>query len=257
MANKHDRAEYINNIIKSQSICRRWLSSKKNIYMINKKFRALQLKFTKVINGYHIINTAPINGCIWEPMNCEIVRDVCSIADEANGNHVSGKDNRFDNIDYSNKTCKLENNICRLSSYRLTKVCNKKNIGESQEILNEIEKRDGSFDHYSILLRDEKENQVIEYIWYIIPKDYHIFKIDKLVPKLGKDNKNRGQIIGWESKVCSITFSMSSQLWFQFDIKDIEKYKVCFTTVDNSKSKVNFSQIYDIFDVFNNVFNNI
>ena len=61
---------------------------------------------------------------------------------------------------------------------------------------------------------------------------------------MGKIGKNKGNIVGWESKYCDITFSMSSQLWYKFDINEIKKYKVCQTTIDNSKSKINYSQIF-------------
>ena len=40
---------------------------------------------------------------------------------------------------------------------------------------------------------------------------------------------------------------MSSQLWYKFYIKDIEKYKVCSTEIDNNKSKINYSQIFNSF----------
>jgi hypothetical protein len=97
------------------------------------------------------------------------------------------------------------------------------------------------------LIRNEKEHSKIEYMWYIIPKDYYIFNIDKLTPKLGKRGGKTGEIVGWESKYCDITFSMSSQLWYKFNIKDIEKYKICFTEIDNSKTKINYSQIFHSF----------
>lgn len=84
-------------------------------------------------------------------------------------------------------------------------------------------------------------------MWYIIPKDYYVFKTDSLIPKIGKKGKKTNLIVGWESKYSDITFSMSSQLWYKFNIKDIEKYKVCSTEIDNSKSKINYSQIFQSF----------
>lgn len=239
---------YINNIIKIQSICRKWLSNKKNIYALSKKFKTLQPTFDTVIKGYHIINKAPIKESVWEEINCDIVRNICSITGQSNGNHTSGKDNIFDNICISNKSTKTDGNKVSISSYRLTSVCSDKNNGNSQDILNEIKKRDNSFDYYSMLIRNEKENLIIEYMWYIIPKDYYIFKINNLTPKIGKQGKKKNLIVGWETKYCDITFSMSSQLWYKFDIKDIEKYKVCSTEIDNSKSKINYSQIFHSFN---------
>ena len=237
--------ENLNRIIKCQSICRGWLSRKNNIYI---KLKPLQPKFGEVIRGYHMINKTPIKETVWEDINCDIVASVCSITDEANGNHVSGKDNRFDKFNISNKSTKKNGGNISLSSYRLTSVCSDKSPGEEKNIINEIEKRDKSFDYYSILLRDEKENSIMKYEWYVIPKDYHLFKIDKLTPKIGKMGKKKGEVIGWETKYCDITFSMSSQLWYKFDIEDIKKYKICSVEIDNSKPKISYSQIFNSFN---------
>lgn len=240
-------ANYICNVIKCQSLCRKWLASRKNIYTAYKKFKNQQPQFNKVIRGYHMINKTPIKESVWEEINCDIVSDVCNITDEANGNHMSGKDNRFDNINISNKSAKTDGTNISISSYRLTSVCSDKLHGTEQDIIDEIEKRDKSFDYYSILTRNEKQNSVIEYKWYVIPKDYYLFKVDKLTPKLGKIGKKKDEIVGWQSKYCDITFSMSSQLWYKFNIRDIEKYEVCSTEIENSKTKLNYSTIYDSF----------
>ena len=237
----------INKIIKIQSLCRKWLVSKNNIYTLVKKFKTLKLTFHAVITGYHMINQAPIKESVWEERNCDIVQNVCLITDCANGNHASGKDNRFDKINYSNKSTKVDGNNSSISSYRLTSVCNDANNGEPVEILKEIKKRDSSFDYYSILIRKEKDKKIIEYMWYIIPKDYYVFNTYKLTPKIGKKGKKTNLVVGWESKYSDITFSMSSQLWYKFNIKDIEKYKVCSTEIDNSKSKINYTQIFQSF----------
>ena len=239
--------EIISNIVRCQCFCRGLIVRRKNIYGINKKFKKLQNPFEKTLNGYHMINKAPIKESVWEEINCLIVKNVFSIADQANGNHVSGKDNRFDNIDVSNKSTKINGNNVSISSYRLTSVCNDKNIGNPQVILNKIEKKDESFEYYSILIRSEKNNdEKITYTWYIIPKDCYIFKIVNLTPKLGKNGKKKGEVVGWQSKYCDITFSMSSQLWYKFNIECIEKYKVCCTDVYNSKSKITYSQIFSL-----------
>lgn len=245
---KYFTCDDINNIINVQSRCRIWLANKKNIYALTKKYKTLNPTFNAVIKGYHMINKAPIKESVWEEINCDIVRGTCNITDKANGSHASGKDNRFDSTDVSNKSTKTVGNNVSISSYRLTCVCSDKNNGNPQDIINEIEKRDNSFDYYSILIRNEKAKEIIEYMWYIIPKDYYIFKINKLTPKIGKKGKNKNQIVGWETKYSDITFSMSSQLWFKFNITEIEKYKVCSTIIDNSKSKINYSQIYHSFN---------
>jgi len=241
--------ENISKIVICQSYIRGFLIRINNIYGLCKKFKKIQPMYHKVISGYHMINKTPIKESVWEGINCDIVRHICSITDEANGNHFSGKDNKFDNINVSNKSAKTDGNNVSISSYRLSSVCSDKDNGNPKDILNEIEKRDNSFDYYSILIRNEKENSIIEYMWFIIPKDYYIFKIDKLTSKMGKKGKKKDQIVGWKTKYCDITFSMSSQLWYKFYIKDIEKYKVCSTEIDNNKTKINYSQIFNSFSL--------
>lgn len=235
----------IKDIIKCQSICRRWLFYRNNVY---KKLMNQQTRFSEVIIGYHMINKTPIKEAVWEEINCDIVRDVCTVTDEANGNHISGKDNRFDLFNISNKSTKRNGDNISISSYRLTNVCSDKSPGNMVDIISEIEKRDKSFDYYSILIRDEKENSYISYEWYLIPKEHYLFKIKDLTPKLGKIGKKKGEIVGWESKYCDITFSMSSQLWYKFDIKEIKIYKICSVEVDNSRAKINYSQIFRSFN---------
>ena len=234
-------------IVKIQSLFRGWIVRRNNIYGTIKKFKSLQEDFSKTLNGYHMVNKAPIKESVWEEVNCDIAKSSFSISDEAKGNHASGKDNRFDNINISNKSTKVEGTNISISSYRLTTVCNDKDIGKSVNIIEEIRKRDSSFDYYSLLVRDEKENSFIKYMWYIIPKDNYLFRIDNLNHKIGKRGKKKDEIIGWESKYSSITFSMSSQLWYNFSIDELKKYMVCYTEVDNSKPKIDYSQIYDSF----------
>ena len=243
----NNKPNYIYYIVKCQSICRKWLVSINNIFALCKKFKTLQVRFVSEIGGYHMLHKTPIKESVWEEINCNIVEGVFSIIYESMGSHMSGIDNIFDKAKMSNKTIKINKNDCNLSSYRLTNVCNPTNIGNPIDIINEIKERDRSFDYYSILIRDEKKNSLIEYMWYIIPKDYYIFKIGKLTEKTGKKKQNKGKIIGWESKNCDITFSMSSQLWYKFNIKDIEKYKVCDSVLNNNTHKFKYYEIYNNF----------
>lgn len=232
-------------IVKIQSLFRGWIVRRNNIYGNIKKFKSLQPDFSRTLNGFHMVNEAPIKESVWEEINCDIVKSSFSISDEAKGNHTSGKDNRFDNYNVSNKTAKIDGDNVSISSYRLTSVCSDKNHGNPQEIINEIEKRDKSFDYYSLLVRNEKKNSFIKYMWYIIPNDCYLFRIDNLNHKIGKKGKKKDEVVGWKSEYCDITFSMSSQLWYKFSIDEIKKYMVCYTEVDNSKPKINYSQIYD------------
>ena len=55
----------------------------------------------------------------------------------------------------------------------------------------------------------------------------------------------KNEIIGWESKYSSITFCMSSQLWYVFNIDDIKKYKLFTTVVENGNRKMKYAEIYE------------
>lgn len=76
---------------------------KNNIYL-NFKNSDVKKQFFKVISGYHLINKSPVKESIWEDINCSIVKNFCLVADQANGNHKSGKDNKFNTFNISNKT---------------------------------------------------------------------------------------------------------------------------------------------------------
>lgn len=237
-----DNDIYLSNVIKIQSLVRRWLVKKNNIY---KKFRidSIKSKFKDEIFGYHLINSVPIKESVWESINCNIVKNDCIVSDCADGNHVSGKDNKFDNWNISNKTLKIEKNgNCKMSSYRLTSVCSNKNTGKKEEIINEIKKRDKSFDYYSILAREENKNKdKITYIWYIIPKSYYLFRIN--INNLDYIRNKKNEIIGWKTNNCNIRFSMSSQLWYNFNKNDIKKFKISEIIVNNSNKKMTYSDI--------------
>ena len=44
--------------------------------------------------------------------------------------------------------------------------------------------------------------------------------------------------VGWETDNSSIVFSMSSQLWFNFNFESIKKYIIADVIVDNSKKRL-------------------
>uniref|UniRef100_A0A6C0KIN3 Uncharacterized protein n=1 Tax=viral metagenome TaxID=1070528 RepID=A0A6C0KIN3_9ZZZZ len=235
-------------ITQLQSYVRRYLANKNNIFKCFKQ-DIIQDKFKNEIMGYHIINDAPIKEAVWEEINKNIVKDVCEISDEAQGNHLSGKDNKFNNWNISNKTAKMNKNKIDISSYRLTKVCSNKSPGIPKDFIDEIEKRDNSFEYYSILLREERKNKNIHYIWCIIPKDYYIFnaKCYEWKRKFGKMKKNKDIQVGWESKYMNITFAMSSQLWFHFNYHDIKKYIIAEVEVNaNQLPRLSYSEIYKL-----------
>lgn len=203
-----------------------------------KKLNLLIIKqqFEKEIKGYHLVNTRDIKEAIWEDINANILKRYYLVTDKSEDSHISGKDCKIDNFCVSNKTCKTTvKNIVNLSSYRLTGVCNNKNIGEIQTIIKEIERRDSSFDYYSILSRFVNKNNILTYRWFIVPKTYYIFNSNtEWKPKI---NKN-GHQSGWYNKYMSITFSMSSQLWFHFNLSDIEQFMIHKVDIDKNISPI-------------------
>lgn len=245
------KKEYTKNdedkVVKLQSIYRKKQENKTNIHVCLRK-DTIQNRFKKEILGYHMINVENVTGTMWEEINRNVVKGDCIVTDGAHGNHKSGKDNKFNSWNISNKANAIEKNgTVKISGYRLTTVCSSEKIGDEKSIKEEIEKRDSSFEFYSLLLRKNKENNILNYGWYIVPKEFHVFDVSKypMNPKTGK--KNDG-VVGWESKYFDIRFSMSSQLWFNFNINEIEKYLIADVDVDmTTAGSLTFGEIYDIY----------
>lgn len=250
-----DNDESIKKLIKCQSIVRKYLSNKNNIYILFKN-SSIETNFENTFKGYHLINTEPVKESRWEEINRSFVKEICCISDMANGSHTSGKDNKFNKWNISNKSGKIDKKgAVSISSYRLTSVCNEKNNGNPEDIIKEIEKRDLSYNYYSLLLRIEEEYKII-YKWFIVPKDYYIFNVNKfkLNQKKGKRTSNKGNIIGWKSKYCDITFTMSSQLWFNFKLRDIQHYMITEVEVQiNNDNQISYAKLYKNKDKFLNI----
>jgi len=236
-------------IVKIQKIWRGYNVRKKNIHMAFKKDH-MKRTFESEIKGYHMVNDQPIKEAVWEEINSRFVSAKHKVSEQANGNHISGIDNKFDDWKISNKSVKVENGKMSISSYRLTSVTSGNNLGNIDEITSEIENRDDSFDYYSIISREELGSQ-IKYTWYVIPRDFHIFDCKKYVwePKLGKQGRNKGNQNGWISKYSDITFSMSSQLWFHIKSDDIKKYIIHSVDI-NMDERIRFSYS-DLFNMYN------
>lgn len=249
ITHKIDATKYeLNKIIKIQSIFRRHYENKNNIYnFLRNKY--IKENFKKEILGYHIMNKQLITGTLWEEINRNIVKEYCEVSDGANGDHKSGKDNRFKNWNISNKANNIDkNNNISISSYRLTEFSSSHNMSDEHSIKKVIEEKDSSFDYYSILLKKQKPNEIINYRWYIIPRDLHVFNVSKypMTPLYGKLKQSKGRVVGWQSKYCDIRFSMSSQLWFRFNLQEIEKYLIADVDVDiNKAGTYTYKEIYD------------
>lgn len=212
-------------------------------YPIHKVLKqpAIKKRFRDEVKGYHILNSKPIKESVWESINANIVSSHCVVSEEAMGNHLSGIDNKFDDWRISNKTAKVVNDNVRVSSYRLTSVCNNRTIGDTEDIVEEIKRRDESFDYYSILLRNERLNY-ITYQWYVIPENFYVFDAGRYEwdTKIGRS----GLIVGWKSKFMDITFSMSSQLWYKFKLCDIEQFKIVEESVENNNALMSYADVY-------------
>ena len=209
---------------------------------------AVRNTFATEVAGYHMICDAAIKEAVWEEINRNVASVACTVAEEANGGHKSGADMTFDDVGISMKSAKIDNaGGVSISSYRLTTVCSDKNPGSPAEIVANIAARDASYEHYSILAREETHGgRKVHYYWCLVPKTVTVFKADaaEFRPKMGKMGKNKGAQVGWETDALSISFSMSSQLWFAFKFADIKEYVVADTVVEKSAVKITYSDIH-------------
>ena len=227
----------ITSILCVQSQVRVYLTKSRNIYFVMKK-KNVQKIFEDEIYGYHTTSKS-LSGTKWEEINANIMRPFCSISEEAMGNHKSGIDNKFDNWRISNKTAKItKTKKLNISSYRLTTVSKTNDVSK---IVEEILKRDSSFDYYSILVREEFPNDDIAYSWVIVPKGFYTFNPEKYewTPKIGKSGKQTG----WKSKFMYTRETLSSQLWLHMNFEDVERFVVASTTVNVSNTMTFASQV--------------
>jgi len=236
-------------IVKIQKIWRGYNARKKNIYMAFKRDN-IKCTLESEIRGYHMINDQPIKEAVWEEINSNVVSSYHEVSDQANGNHTSGIDNRFDDWRISNKSVKVTNGNMNMSSYRLTSVTTPNNLGNIDGITSEIENRDNSFDYYSILSREDVGRNM-KYEWYVIPKDFHLFDCNKYAwePKIGQRGAGQGNQVGWKSRYMDITFSMSSQLWFHIHYDDIQKYIIHSVDINmDDLHRLTYSELFNMYD---------
>lgn len=234
----------MNQLIKCQAYIRRYLTNKRSLFNIVATQNVAQ-GFHREVLGYHIINEEPIKEARWEEINRNFMSRYCRTNWGAFGSHRSGVDNIFQGHSVSNKTAKMTGNKIQVSSYRLTSKCSKASPGNIDDIVDEIERRDESFQYYSLLVRDEYMNQ-IHYMWYLIPRDYYIFNTRNHTwcPTIGRDKTQTG----WMSNHAKIVFSMSSQLWFSFDAQEIDPFLVSSVDVDLTLPRISYGDLYRMFD---------
>ena len=220
--------------------------------------KLIEENFKKCVKGYHLINSSPIIEKIWEDLNATVFTSVgINVDSKSDGSHLPGMDIHCEMGGISNKSGKYANQkkSIDISSYRLTTVCNAKNCGSPQEIIQEINSRK-NFDYYSFIIRDEMScgsgggTDQISYDWFLIPSNYLVLDPSSYTweATIGKRGKNKDMQVGWntnEINGCkmSITFSMSSQLWMHINMTDEIKNFIVASAVVNNKPSYNYIQI--------------
>ena len=63
---------------------------------------------------------------------------------------------------------------------------------------------------------------------------------------IGSKGKNKNKQIGWKSKYATITFSMSSQLWFNFNFNDIKQFLLHTVNVNKDSKTYTYSDLYNL-----------
>jgi hypothetical protein len=216
-------------------------------------YKRISDNFVKCVNGYHLVNNDPIKETMWEDINAQVLTESgIDVKLQSNGSHKPGADLTCLLGGLSNKSTQYEvdKKSFKVSSYRLTTVCSDKMPGNIEDIIAEINSRK-NFNFYSIIVRHDNGCE-IEYDWYLIPSDYPQFNPSfyKWTPKFGKQGKNKGMVVGWETDTIdgssmSISFSMSSQLWLNINItEEIKKFNIVSCKVSN-KRRINYIQLYD------------
>lgn len=240
--------KFLKCLIKCQSYARRLITSRTNLHK-SLKTKKVGKAFREEIQGYHLMNEEPLKEARWEEINRNIVAKYVSVTGGAYGSHKSGIDNTFSGQGISNKTTKLQGKTLQLSSYSLGKVSCEISPGDIKNVINEIQDRDKSFKYYSILIRDEHELK-IEYMWYLIPRDYYLFDVAKFnwSPMMGRTKRTKGRQLGWHSLRARIIFSMGSQLWFHFEKNEIQKYLLHNVVVKRESPILSYRCLYKLFN---------
>jgi hypothetical protein len=212
------------------------------------KMAPLNTYFVKCVKGYHWINDDPIKESTWEAINSQILKAADFKLDyQSKGSHKPGADIYCEEFGggLSNKSAKYEKKRLgfKMSSYRLTTVCNETTPGTEESIIDAIEKRK-NFQYYSILVRDEQATK-IDYDWFLIPANK-------------RECKKQTQV-GWETECklknnggtsMSIAFNMSSQLWIFVQLTDeLREYKIGSCSVNLEERQMNYIQLFERFSL--------
>ncbi len=239
---------FINRLISCQAFVRRFLTTKT---CLPKKLKQNNIKkaFKEEIQGYHMMNEEPLKEARWEEINRNIVSKYLKVSGGAYGSHVSGVDNVFGGCGVSNKTAKVYGDSIQVSSYCLGRVSNEMHPGCIKDVITEIKNRDKSYRYLSLLVRDEKEKS-IEYMWYMIPRDYYVFNVEKFFwsPMMGRTKRTLGRQLGWYSPQARIVFSMGSKLWFNFEKEAIDQFLIESVSVNKEMPILSYRCLFKLFN---------
>jgi hypothetical protein len=189
-----------------------------------------------------MINDDPIKETPWEDINTQVLNaSGCPVVNASHGSHKPGSDLTCSLGGFSNKSTQYGPHGFSISSYRLTTVCSDRVPGSVPDIIAEINRRK-DFDYYSIIVRSETPASYI-YDWYLIPSSCPALNPETYtwVPTTGAKGKKKDCTIGWKTNVVdgswmSISFSMSSQLWMNFNITEEHKtYKMASATAPKQR----------------------
>jgi hypothetical protein len=208
----------------------------------------------KCIGGFHLINSSSINEAQWEDINVIVLISLgINVESKSDGGHLSGMDINCSIGKLSNKSAKYLKNKkgMDISSYRLGQVCSENYCGTPTEFIAEINRRK-NFDFYSVIVRDDSDNQNISYDWLMIPSDYYILdpKSYTWKPKIGKRGKKKETQVGWETEYIngskmSITFSVSSQLWIHIGMTEETKKFIVASATATKKPAFNYIELFE------------
>ena len=215
----------------------------KNLAGIFENLDVIDTYFRQAVEGYHLINSSPINEATWEDINALVFSSSgIEVYSKSDGSHLPGMDINCSLGKISNKSAKYSKNrkTFDISSYRLTAVCSEKRCGTPAEIIEEINGRK-NFDYYSFIVRDDNGDESTTYDWMLIPSNYAVLDPSAYTwePMIGKTGKNKDAQTGWKTNEINgcrmtISFSMSSQLWIHIEMTDdIKKFIVSSTTASN------------------------
>jgi hypothetical protein len=186
--------------------------------------------FEQRLKQHHEIYRIPVKAETWEDLADQVINQENS--NFVPFNHSTGHDLNFEisknNFFTQLKTGIIKNNKLVFSSHRLGRF---ETLEQKLDFLEEV-------DYDSFLFLSRNESDVWDkkyYINYLDKKDIN-YKNLSWKEIIGKRGKYKNRISGWEGistdgKIkCSITKSMSHQLWVEIDtslIKLIKKIIIC------------------------------